>query len=56
MRGSRESCVGHPGTETQDDVGYAGSEALNGVPLDRKESSPTRAHQSHAQVRHRARN
>ena len=54
-RGSCESCAGHPGTETRDDVGYAGSEKGNGVSLDRKESSevhrPTRAQQSHAQVR-----
>ena len=34
-----ESCVGHPGTETQDDVGNAGTEKGNGVSLDRKESS-----------------
>ena len=26
IRGSCEFCAGHPGTETQDDVGYAGSE------------------------------
>ena len=26
IRGSCESCAGHPGTETQDDVGYAGTE------------------------------
>ena len=32
------SCAGHPRTETQDDVGHAGSEKGNGVPLDRKES------------------
>ena len=33
------SCAGHPRTEPQDDVGNAGSEKRNGVPLDRKESS-----------------
>ena len=60
IRGSSASCAGHPGTETQDDVGFAGSEERNGVPLDRKESSevhrPTRAQQSHVQVRQRAGN
>ena len=35
-------CAGHPRTETQDDVGNAGSEKANGVPLDRKESGEVR--------------
>ena len=54
------SCAGHPGTETQDDAGYASSEKRNGVSLGRKESSEvhrsTRAQQSHAEGRQRASN
>ena len=60
IRGSCESCAGHPGTETQDDVGNAVSEKRKGVSLDRKESSEvhrsTRAQQSHAKMRQRAGN
>ena len=35
IRGSCESCAGHQGRETQDDVGYAGFEKRNGVLMNR---------------------
>ena len=39
IRGSCESCAGHPGTETQDDVGNAGSEKGNGISQDCKRTA-----------------
>ena len=37
IRGSCESCAGHPGTETQDDVDYAGSEKERSLPGSQRE-------------------